>query len=412
MNKRRNVILNPAVLNDFAKSGQSNDWRNEESASEKEISPPDQPIALAVGGHVQSSRVRRTWDFLRMSMICVGVFIIAGCDDSIKPSAEFNPRLAVFSVLSAATDTQFVRVATSYNPPNDNPLLNTDDHGLDNAVVTISDGTNTYPFRFTTVDREDSSRYSGPIGVFSAYPFRPQANKEYTLTISSPTYGQVRAKTVVPGSGYIDCFTIAELAQPSSPAYFTRPVIAQFSLHDLAKAQLVRFYVVYTTENPGDNGREHYYEVPTLWRIINDNLDITFKIFPKPTRRTAPLSRRDQTYYLSVSYPYPTYNESIYQIKRRNFNVRFKRAVFYLVQFDEQWYKYYATANLFQDKHAVRVDPPDYTNIQGGMGFFGSFRVDSVVVPLPELIDPYPSPPGRKIALESLQAPLGSAKEH
>lgn len=345
-------------------------------------------------------------------MTIVGVLVLtaAACDDAIRPNAEFNSRLAVFSVLSAATDTQFVRVATSYDPPNGNPLLNTDDHSLDDAVVTISDGTTTYPFRFTTVPRENPSRYSGPIGVFSAYPFRPQANREYTLTISSPTYGRVTAKTVIPGGGYIDCFTIAEMAQPSSPAYFTRPVVAQFSLNDIAKAQLLRFFIVYTTENPGDNGREHYYEVPTLWRIINDNLDITLKVFPKPTRRTAPLNRRDQTTPLSVSYPFPTYNESIYQIKRGNFNVRFKRAVFYLVQFDEQWYKYYATANLFQDKLSVRVDPPDYTNIRGGMGLFGSVRVDSVVIPLPELIDPYPSPPGRKIVLESIQEPFGSAK--
>jgi hypothetical protein len=343
--------------------------------------------------------------FLILFLLPVAV-INLGCEDSIHPSAEFSPRLAVFSVLSTATDTQFVRVATSYNPPNGNPLLNIDDHSLADVSVTISDGSTTYPFRYTTVARADSSRYTGPIGVFAAFPFRPLANKEYTLTISSPVYGQVTGKTVIPGSGSIDCFTIAELAQPSSPAYFGKPVIAQFSLHDLARAQLVRFYIVYTTENPGDDGREHYYEVPTLWTIINDNLDITFKVFPTPTKRTAPLSRRGQTFYLSVSYPYPTYNESLYQIKRRNFNVRFKRAVFFLIQFDEQWYKYYATANLFQDKLSVRVDPPDYSNVRGGEGFFGSFRVDSVVVPLPELIDPYPSPPGRKILFESIQAPL------
>jgi hypothetical protein len=343
------------------------------------------------------------------SLLCT-IFLIAGCNDSINPTAPFEPRLVVFSVLSAASDTQYVRVATSYDPPNGNPLLQTDDQSLKDAVVTISDGVTTYPFRFMTIDRTDTSRYTRPISVYSAYPFRPQANREYTLTVASASHGQVTATTRVPGSGYIDCFTIAELVQPSSPSYFTKPIVTQFSLHDLAKAQLVRFFIVYTTENPGDNGKEQYYEVPTLWRIINDNLDITFKLFPTPTRRTAPLNRRDQTYYLSISYPYPTYNESIYQIKRRNFNVRFKRAVFYLVQFDEQWYKYYATANLFQDRLAVRVDPPDYTNIQGGLGLFGSFRVDSVVVPLPELIDPYPSPPGRKMVLESMRESSGEAK--
>ncbi len=312
------------------------------------------------------------------------ILIATGCDNSINPSAPFVPRMVVYSVLSTVSDTQYVRVYTNYNPPQYNPLLNSDEQSLADANVTMTDGSNTYTFRYASITRPDTSRYKNKIGVYYAYPFRPQANKEYRLNVSSPTFGQATSKTVVPGSGKIDCFTIAELYFPSRAE-----IAALFVLNDLAKAQLVRFYIVYTTENPGEVGKEKYYEVPVFWKIIDLNYEIHQTIFPSPTRRTSPVNRRDQTFYQGMTYPFPTYNESIYKIIHYNFNVRFKRAVFQLIQFDEFWYKHYAAANLFQDRLAVRLDPPDYSNIQGGSGMFGSFRVDSTVIPLPEYIPPY-----------------------
>jgi len=333
----------------------------------------------------------------RAAFIVVIAIVLSavGCDDSINPIAAFEPKLVVYSVLSSESDTQYVRVHSSYVPPENNPQMNADEHSLTDATVTISDGANTYTFQFAEIERTEGSRYGETIGLYYAYPFRPKPNQEYTLSVSSPSAGQASSTTVVPGAGTIDYFSLGNLYYPADPPYFTQPILPQFSLNDAAKAQLVRFYIVYTTENPGEVGKEKYYEVPQYWRIVSKNLEIHDRRFPVPTRRTAPLTRRGETFKLSATYPFPTYNESIYGIRQPNFNVRFKRAVFQLIQFDEAWYKYYASANLFQDRLSVRVDPPDYSNIQGGWGMFGSIRVDSIVVPLPDFIMPYPERYGR-----------------
>jgi len=318
------------------------------------------------------------------------LFLIASlflcCDTVIQPSLPSSPRLVVFSILSTQSDTQFVRVYSSYQPPENNPSLNLQEHAVDDATVSVSDGFTTYSFRYASIPRPDTGRYKDNIGVYYAYPFRPEENKEYTLSISSPSFGQATSKTRVPGRGRVECITLNELYYPSpSP----RPIYVQYQLSDLTQAQLVRFYIVYTTENPGDEGIEHYYEVPVFWRILDLNYELHGRIFPTPERRTARLTRRGQPVTMTLTFAHPTYPESQYEIFHYNFNVRFKRAVFYLVQFDENWYKYYAAVNLFQDPLAVRLDQPDFTNIRGGSGVFGSFRVDSSIVPLPEYIRPY-----------------------
>lgn len=316
------------------------------------------------------------------------LMLTMGCEESINPLGLFQPRMAVYSVLTTTSDTQYVRVYSSYVHPNNKTSFNPVERSVNDATVTVTDGTNTHIFFSASILRPDTGRDTNKIGLYYAYPFRPQENKEYTLKVVSSTMGEVTSKTRVPGKGSIECYTLAELYGGSN-----QPVAALFTLSDLAKAYLVRLYMVYTAENPWEpestRSKEKYYEVPAFWKILNLNLEHHQKQYPEPTRRTSPVNRRDQTHYLAALFPYPTRQESVYEIVHYNFNVRFKRAVFYLVQFDEAWYRYYATVNLFQDRLAVRLDPPDYSNIQGGYGLFGSFRVDSTVVPLPEYIPPY-----------------------
>lgn len=306
------------------------------------------------------------------------IILISGCDVSINPSGPIQPRLVVYSILTTFSDTQYVRVYSSMS-------LNSEETSVNDAIVTVTDGSNTYAFRYMPISGPNTSRHKNNIDIYYAYPFRPQENKEYTLTVATTTMGTATAKTRIPGKGSIECYTLAELYGGS-----IQPVVARFTLDDLAKAYLVRMYIVYTADNPWEpeetRTKEKYFEVPSFWKVLDYNYELHLKIFPSPTRRISPPG---QKYYLAATFPYPTRQESVYHIVHHNFNARFKRAVFYLIQFDEPWYKYYATGNLFQDRLAVRLDSPDYSNIEGGFGLFGSLRVDSTVVPLPEYIQPY-----------------------
>ena len=94
-------------------------------------------------------------------------FILSSCKDNFNPAAPFTPRMVVYSVLSNATDTQYVRVYTTYNPANNNPLNNPDENPVTDAQVTISDGSMSLTLHDTTLDRPDKTRYPSDIFAYT-----------------------------------------------------------------------------------------------------------------------------------------------------------------------------------------------------------------------------------------------------
>jgi hypothetical protein len=83
----------------------------------------------------------------------------------------------------------------------------------------------------------------------------------------------------------------------------------------------------------------------------------------------------------TVSYPVSNYLQVLAQVTAQ-YATRIipKQAKFYLIQVDEHAYDYYNVVNGFQDRFSIRSDQPDYSNIQNGLGVFGSFITDSLVI--------------------------------
>jgi hypothetical protein len=321
------------------------------------------------------------------------VLLLCSCADSVNPVAPFRPRMIIYSILSSHTDTQYVRVLLTYNPVDNNPLNHSDEQSVTDARVIISEGNQTFVFRDTVIRRRNVSRYSNEIHAYYCYPMRLKANTTYTLYVFSPTYGSAITTSRVPAQGSVTFSTVNILENPDLFPY--RDVQNHVSLDPGSGAFLSRLYVVFTAENPWEREterfREKYVEVPILRIAINRNLDQCAISYPTVLKNTIRPPRTGQAPpSLGIIFPFPSYPETIANIRRYNFNVRFKRAVLYLVQFDEPWYKYYANANIFHDKLSVRVDPPaDYTNVFGALGVFASMRVDSAVWQLPEFITPF-----------------------
>jgi hypothetical protein len=107
-------------------------------------------------------------------------------------------------------------------------------------------------------------------------------------------------------------------------------------------------------------------------------------VFPKLERRSAePFLQNPHTETVAIDQlGYQIVVEEIIEQYGAQ-NVQFRHAMFELIQVDPPLYNYYNIVNGFQDEFSVRTDLPDYTNIRGGVGVFGSFTVDSVLVSLP-----------------------------
>jgi hypothetical protein len=306
----------------------------------------------------------------------------------------------VYSVLTTNSDSQYVRVYSSYLPPDNDPTKNPDEVSVKDAQVSISEqGGPTFSFQRITLPRSAGDRYASNITAYAAYPFRPGEGKTYTLTVNSPTFGTVTAQTTVPGQGLVDIVNPAAL---SNPCYYGQDFGISAALSPEAKGFLVRIYVDYLRPAPDGTYQPRRIEVPMRREVVSGYQGTYREVYPQPmlrsTAATGPVKVGDIVLYRAEERV--PYNSSAFCAKVTNIYtgglegcVHFTQAVFYLVQFDAPLWDYYKVANASSDKYSMRTDEPDYTDIKNGVGVFGSMTVDSTAWRLPKII-PYPVPPG------------------
>lgn len=208
----------------------------------------------------------------------------SGCNEAFSPTAPFEPKMVIYSVLTTESDTQFVRIYSSYKPPSNQSIENSEENYVTDATVTISDSANTYRLQPITIPRPDKSKYQNDIKAYYIYPFRPARNKTYTLGVSSPTYGKTTVNCTIPGNA---SFGVPFPGPFQEPCNVRGDIQARFRLAPNTIAFLVRFYVYYDAYDY-DIGKivERKYEIPINIRPINPQYAIFARTYPKITRRT------------------------------------------------------------------------------------------------------------------------------
>lgn len=316
----------------------------------------------------------------------------SGCNEAFSPSAPFEPKMVIYSILTTQSDTQYVRIYSSYKPPENQSNQSSEEIYVTDASVTISDSATVYRLQPISIPRVDKSRYQNDIKAYYIYPFRPARNKTYTLDITSPTYGKTTVNCTIPGNAL---FGVPFPEPFQDPCNVRGDIQARFRLAPNTTAFLARFFI-YHDAYDYDIGKivERKYEIPINIRPINPQYAIFARTYPKITRRTTlsnlnprianPIQPEEGASWFKYAYSTETTQLWFFTV-----GLNFKRAVFYLIQFDQAYYNYYQTVNQFQDRYTVRVDEPDFSNINGGFGLFSGITVDSVSYELrTELIPP------------------------
>lgn len=310
--------------------------------------------------------------------VCVAAAVLSsllamGCNQNLDPRGPYQQQLVVYSILSARSDTGFVRVYTTYNPPGYNPLGNTADTDVRNASVVLTDDSTSYRFIETVIPREDKTRYNSDLVEYIAHPFGVRFGKTYHVTVSS-SEGNASATVTVPGKGAIIANNPYVL---KSPDKYTESINATIFVTPPSFGYLVRIYIEYDAL-VGQTWTHIRSEIPSSIAQVNGS-DIQFT-YPKLTRRVTGLIQPN----INVSFSLAAYS-AFFSTLRSQYGLdgfKFTSATFILTQVEENLYKYYNLANGFQDPYSIRTDLPDFSNIAGGLGIFGAMVDDSVVVDL------------------------------
>lgn len=314
---------------------------------------------------------QNVWALLNVSL----VLLFLGCDQSFNPKAPFQQQMVVFSILSNARDTQYVRVNTNYDVSGFDPAEHQIDGAVEGAHVTVNGPTRSYDFRVVLLPRGDTSRYKSPIRAYTFSPFRPEHGKTYVLGITSEAYGTATAAVTLPDEPMMGFGLGTYMLDNPDSGDPNNIIYIPALLTSRTKGYLTQLFVDYLVLN-GTEWQVERIEVPMT--VLMDTLDIWVPAYP-PMRRLIV----NQT---STAFAVKAYVKALIHVLKQHPNQKiiFERVVARVLQCEQELYDYYNTVNGFRDPISVRLDEPDYSNIRGAKGVFGGYALDSLVHLLPE----------------------------
>ena len=284
--------------------------------------------------------------------------MLAGCNQPFEPTGPVDSKLVIYAILNSSTDTQYVRVATTFGP-------GTSAEVRDASVRMTGNGTSVV-FRDTTVMWRDTLGNPTPTNVYVGYGSPMAGGVQYLIEASTP-------------SGLSSSATVTALKPPSFSLQSVHT--AGFFVLDTryltdAGAAVMHFYIdFYALVN---NGWElHTAEIP-LSRSTDPSGNDVFNFM---TFATVPA--------LSAGGNQTQIDSSLFQVFRSRVYSQYAPAPvvfldirFTLTQIDDPLYDYYYITNGPVDRSTIRLDVPDFTNVREGYGVCGSRAEVDLIFPL------------------------------
>jgi hypothetical protein len=333
------------------------------------------PSAAILSDELSYNRVLGMKKLIYSLSVAVSISLIGGCEETFNTKAPYKDQMVVYAILSLNTDTQYVRLFTTYNPPGFDPLENSVDNMIDDAVVTVSQDGLVVGYRDTVITRIDKSRYKDDLRAYVAFPFRVQPGKLYNLNIMSLKHGVATGSLTMPVRGRISVFNIYVLKGGGDE---NEDLIGVGWIRYGTRGFMIRLYLDYDALD-GSVWVNHRVEMPTSVSLWSDTLKKYD--FPRLQRCSDPPLDRSEVPE-RVYFSKRAYDLRMNDIKAQYpaDGLRIKGAWFILTQVEKNLYTYFSVANAFQDEYSIRLDMPDWTNIHGGYGVFGGKVEDSLYV--------------------------------
>jgi hypothetical protein len=317
------------------------------------------------------------------AMLCKSAFsflliflllILWNCNQPFDPRAPYKDRLIVYSILSNDRQQQFVRLFTTYDSDDFNPLSVTAENPIIGATVVISPtGFGSVQGSDTVLSRPDTSRYQSPLNAY-VFPLQVQYGTVYTLSAATPL-GAAGSVVRMPGQGFLTYTGVTVLRQPINSAG-TAEIVITGALGQFASAFVVRMTLEYdVTDSTGTVSKST--EVPASFPTMQTEEAVPLFDYSRPSY---PVLQRTGANIFRSGFRNYAYVFALESIKNREAgkSITYRKALFTLLQAEENLFKYFSVTNSFQDSLSIRLDQPQYTNINGGLGLFGAYAVDTI----------------------------------
>lgn len=294
---------------------------------------------------------------LILFFVVVSSMVYFGCEDDFSLEADFKPRNVLSCIIRPDTSLQIVSISTSYQGEGQNPYAHTESPSVTGANVQVWFDNVVYQFVDTAIERIDQSRYQTPVNVYYNDSFKPKTEG-----------GILEIEALLPNGLLLSAVT--EIPDVSG---------VSFALSD-------------TLVPPLWNGRYvelHWTDIGNL--IYDPKLVITYynRVDHQKYEKEVPLSYSESNNEYSPNYPIASVNNSIIyemdvidramnQISEGDpvkTNYAITEMKLHVMVLDESLSAYYSSVQQFLDGFTIKLNQPDFSNVQGGFGIFGSYNV-------------------------------------
>lgn len=293
----------------------------------------------------------------RLIIITLSLLIFYSCDEDFSPYAEYHESYAFTCILKSDSTLQFATLSHSYPPDEFNSTSGANDPSIIGADIRVWYGDSVYVFQDSSVIREDTSRYNTPFRFYYNNRFKVASNKSIKLEVVLQNGKRLKAQSVTPG----------DILFRDESDVIVPPVsgnIIQFLWNPLSEGTLFsfKFQIRYQQLINGEQV-EKMKEIPVKYIQKGNEIEV---VYPIPDDATTIVYNMDAVTraLLEISEGDPN---------KQNYSV-YEFPLFDLIAFDLPSSRYLSSTNQSFDDLTVSVNVADYTNIEGGLGIFGSYK--------------------------------------
>ncbi|MFC2082251.1 DUF4249 family protein [Bacteroidota bacterium] len=300
---------------------------------------------------------------LLYSIITITLFIVCSCqEETLSPKTEFIERYIFTCIVDCDTNYQTATLSASYNVDGFDPYSNTLDPAIEGADIRIWYKDTVFVMRDTVTAGDDVSLYDTPRKFYYVIGLQPERGEILDVEV---VLNDGRKLSSATSTSLLSTFFFGDGDQtiPAGEGAMTLPSFNVYWTYIGNSAQSLfvpRLFIIY---NKIENGTsvQHTKEVPSDYIQSGDVFNPIFPIGQKSSLVRYQLSAIDRA-MREISEGDP--NKQNYVISH---------AFIQLLVLDENLSAYYGSLQIKSDGFTVKVDAPEYSNIEGGLGIFGSY---------------------------------------
>lgn len=288
-------------------------------------------------------------------IFCITLFTYS-CSDSFNPLGEFKEDYVLTCILKSDSSFQIATLSHSYRGEGNDPASNTEDPSIIGADIRVWLGDSVYIFHDSSTARTEPSRYDTPFHFYYNNNFSVAPYENFEIEAVLQDGRRLKASSRSPGS-----ISFNSESDVIIPAVGSNLVRFFWDLQDEGMFFSPQLAIRYR-QNENGNTVEKIKIIPIEYKQQNGEL---IPVYPKPSYKT------------NVNYQLDAITKALEEIsetdpEKGNFSI-YEKPIFTLFAFDLNLSRYVSSTNQAFDDLTVTVNEADFTNIEGGLGVFGSY---------------------------------------